>query len=412
MLSGGILQVTGGPNRLAGSRIVAMQVQPAAARARRVSATRPLTIDGRRIRAVLTRAFASERVLPVSIVMLILFTSVLSFAPLGAQAVGGTNGDGNAPRIAIGGDPGRAGVLGDADPVPAATGQGGQDQDLRAAPGGLLADGTLLKPVAVDTAVADGKALVVTYTVQSGDTLSGIASRYNVNFSTIWWANNLTSKDTLSVGQVLRIPTVNGIVTTVTEGDTIEGLAGKYGIDPGQIISVNSLQDPNLVIGQTLVLPGAQGGALPTSAPKPVVNSSGIVRTTAPTTYSGGTFAWPVSGGGNYISQYFRSGHYGLDIAADYGTTVVAGGAGSVIFSGWLSNGGGYQVWISHGSNLYTTYNHMSALTVASGQGVGRGQQVGRVGMTGLATGPHLHFEVWIGSVWNGGYRVNPLGYL
>ena len=280
------------------------------------------------------------------------------------------------------------------------------------APGGLLADGTLLKPVAVDTAVADGKALVVTYTVQSGDTLSGIASRYNVNFSTIWWANNLTSKDTLSVGQVLRIPTVNGIVTTVTEGDTIEGLAGKYGIDPGQIISVNSLQDPNLVIGQTLVLPGAQGGALPTSAPKPVVNSSGIVRTTAPTTYSGGTFAWPVSGGGNYISQYFRSGHYGLDIAADYGTTVVAGGAGSVIFSGWLSNGGGYQVWISHGSNLYTTYNHMSALTVASGQGVGRGQQVGRVGMTGLATGPHLHFEVWIGSVWNGGYRVNPLGYL
>ncbi len=412
MLSGRSLKMNGSANRITGTRIAAAPVQPAAARARRVSASRPLTLDGRRIRTVLARAFASERVLPVSIVMLILFASVLSFAPLGAQAVGGPDGDGTAPRIAIGGDIGRAGVLSDADPMPAATGQGGQDQDLSAAPGGLLADGTLLKPVAVDTSVADGKALVVTYTVQSGDTLSGIASRYNVNFSTIWWANNLTSKDTLQVGQVLRIPTVNGIVTTVTEGDTIEGLAGKYGIDPGQIISVNSLQDPNLVIGQTLVLPGAQGGALPTSAPKPVVNSSGIVRTTAPSTYSGGTFAWPVSGGGNYISQYFHYGHYGLDIAADYGTTVVAGGAGTVIFSGWLSNGGGYQVWISHGSNLYTTYNHMSALTVSSGQGVGRGQQVGRVGMTGLATGPHLHFEVWIGAVWNGGYRVNPLGYL
>ena len=39
-----------------------------------------------------------------------------------------------------------------------------------------------------------------------------------------------------------------------------------------------------------------------------------------PTTYSGGSFAWPVVGGGNYISQYFRYGHYGVDIAASYGT--------------------------------------------------------------------------------------------
>ena len=274
-----------------------------------------------------------------------------------------------------------------------------------------MEDGTLLKPVAVDTSVADGRSLIVVYTVQSGDTLSGIAARFNVNFSTIWWANNLTSKDTLSVGQVLRIPTVNGIVVAISEGDTIEGLAAKYGIDPGQIITVNGLRDPNLVIGQTLVLPGAQGGALPTSAPKAATTTT-TVKSGTPTTYSGGTFAWPVVGGNNYISQYFHYGHYAIDIAADYGTPVVAGGAGTVIFSGWLNNGGGYQVWIAHGSNLYTTYNHMSALTVANGQSVGRGQQVGRIGMTGAATGPHLHFEVWIGPVWNGGYRVNPLNYL
>lgn len=122
--------------------------------------------------------------------------------------------------------------------------------------------------------------------------------------------------------------------------------------------------------------------------------------------------AWPVSGGGNYVSQYFRYGHYGLDIAADYGSTVRAAAGGTVIFAGWKNNGGGYQVWIAHGSGLYTTYNHMSGVSVGRGQSVGKGQRVGRLGQTGYATGPHLHFEVWRGAIWNGGDRVNPLGYL
>jgi murein DD-endopeptidase MepM/ murein hydrolase activator NlpD len=82
-----------------------------------------------------------------------------------------------------------------------------------------------------------------------------------------------------------------------------------------------------------------------------------------------------------------------------------------VIFAGWKSNGGGYQVWISHGSGIYTTYNHMSAITVGRGESVSRGEQVGRIGASGMATGPHLHFEVWIGRVWDGGTRVNPLKY-
>jgi murein DD-endopeptidase MepM/ murein hydrolase activator NlpD len=237
---------------------------------------------------------------------------------------------------------------------------------------------------------------------------------------TLWWANRLTSKSELHIGQTLTIPPVDGLVVTVAVGDTLEALAAKHSVDPADIISVNELDDPNLVVGQTLTIPGARSAGIatpkPTATPRKTAtprsggSSSGGSTTRPPTTYTGGKFAWPVAGG--YISQYYHYGHYGLDIAADSGTRVLAAGGGSVIFAGWKNNGGGYQVWIAHGSGLYTTYNHMSSVSVGRGQRVSRGQQVGRVGATGNVTGPHLHFEVWRGMIWDGGNRVNPLGYL
>jgi murein DD-endopeptidase MepM/ murein hydrolase activator NlpD len=128
--------------------------------------------------------------------------------------------------------------------------------------------------------------------------------------------------------------------------------------------------------------------------------------------YSGGQFHWPVVGGGNYVSQYFHAGHGAVDIAGDYGSPVVAAAGGRVVFAGWKSNGGGWQVWISHGGGTYTTYNHMSGVAVGNGQSVGRGQRVGRLGASGNATGPHLHFEVWRGGMpWSGGSQVNPMRY-
>jgi murein DD-endopeptidase MepM/ murein hydrolase activator NlpD len=116
---------------------------------------------------------------------------------------------------------------------------------------------------------------------------------------------------------------------------------------------------------------------------------------------------------GGTISQYFHYGHPAIDIQAPYGSRVLAAAGGSVTFAGWNDNGGGYQIWVAHGSGLYTTYNHLSAINVAVGERVGRGQQIGRVGQSGWATGPHLHFEVWRGYPWAGSsYRVNPLIYL
>ena len=241
--------------------------------------------------------------------------------------------------------------------------------------GPFTEDGTLVKPIAVDTTVRDGSALVKTYTVKGKETLATIAARFSVSTMSVVWANNLKSKTAIHAGQVLRIPPVTGLIVTVTAADTLDSIAARYNVNGTDILATNGLDDATLVTGQVLVLPGAQGAALaaPPSTTTHVSSGGSGSSIRGPSTYKGGKFLWPVVGGGNYISQYFHYGHYAIDIAADYGSTVRAAAAGTVTFAGWKNNGGGYQVWISHGSNLYTTYNHMSAITVGAGQHVSRG---------------------------------------
>ena len=409
---------------------------PTRSRRRSGPAARPLRVS-------LVGRIGHDRLLAVLVAGIVLLASVASVSasgsvsPKGKAPVGGTSGDGAAPRLAVGGvlgadQSGTTDQTGSVDAAypsePAIAAQIAAANalvDQTTVQGPFLEDGTLLKPVAVDTTVNDGKALLRTYKVRSGDTLTGIAGKFGVSMMTIWWANSLKNKDGLHIGQVLTIPPVSGLVLTVKATDTLESISARYDIDPAAILAENGIQDPNLVVGQVLVIPGAAGQGI--AVPKPrTVSRPVVVRTQSsgggggggsgavhqPHTYSGGTMLWPVVGGNNYISQYFHYGHEAIDIAADYGSEVRAAAGGTVIYAGWKDNGGGYQVWISHGSDLFTTYNHMSAITVGRGQSVGRGQQVGRIGQSGNATGPHLHFEVWRGPVWNGGTRVNPLGYL
>jgi murein DD-endopeptidase MepM/ murein hydrolase activator NlpD len=350
----------------------------------------------------------TDRALPLAIALIVLAAAGVSLAPAAAPvgaaqgALADEAGSLQGVRLAIGGDAGAGGPSEFDGPM---TG------DELAAVGAPVDDATLYKPVAVDTSVKSSAGMLEHYTVRAGDTLTGVASRFGVSMMTVWWANRLTTKDSLKVGSDLVIPPVNGLVVTVKPGDTLESLAAAKKIEVADIIEVNQLDDPNLIVGQVLVLPGAKGEPMPTPkpTPRPRVSTGGGGGGTQPV-YSGGAWAWPVAGG--YISQYFRSGHYGVDIAADYGTIIVSPLAGRVIFSGWKSNGGGYQVWISHGNGIYTSQNHMSAVLVAAGQSVSRGQRVGRVGTSGWASGPHDHIEVWIGSPWeSGSYRVNPLRY-
>lgn len=95
--------------------------------------------------------------------------------------------------------------------------------------------------------------------------------------------------------------------------------------------------------------------------------------------------------------------HTGVDIGAGYGASIHAAGDGEVIMAGY-NRGYGNCVIIDHGGGVSTLYGHCSALLVSEGQTVRQGQTIARVGATGLATGPHLHFEVR-----QNGTPVNPL---
>ncbi|MCR4762165.1 MAG: peptidoglycan DD-metalloendopeptidase family protein [Lachnospiraceae bacterium] len=131
--------------------------------------------------------------------------------------------------------------------------------------------------------------------------------------------------------------------------------------------------------------------------------------------YNGGVFAWPCP---KYtrISDNFgmrlhptlkvQLMHNGVDMAAPYGTPIVAAYDGTVVAAAYSSSMGNY-VMIDHGSGLYTVYMHCSSLSVSRGQEVSKGQNIAAVGSTGRSTGNHLHFGVRL----NGSY-VNPWTYL
>ena len=98
--------------------------------------------------------------------------------------------------------------------------------------------------------------------------------------------------------------------------------------------------------------------------------------------------------------------HEGIDVSAPMGAEIEAPAAGIVTDVKW-EEGYGNMLTVDHGYGLVTRYAHCSKILVARGTRVKRGQKVALVGSTGLSTGPHLHYEVWVN-----GKPVNPMKYV
>lgn len=246
-----------------------------------------------------------------------------------------------------------------------------------------------------DTPVAKVEAVPAemrSYTVQSGDTVLGIANRFGLKPETLQWSNGSIEKnpDLLSIGDTLRILPVDGVVHRVRNGDTLSKIATSYNVSVDTIsgYAPNGLTSATapISIGQELVIPGGIKAYVPPQslAYTEVAPDAAAVGV--------GEFNWPTLG---RVTQGFWSGHRAVDIGAYSGAAVKAADSGRVVIakSGWNYGYGNYVV-VDHGNGFVSLYGHLSSIFVRSGENVYSGQELGSVGNTGNSTGPHLHFEI------------------
>lgn len=267
-----------------------------------------------------------------------------------------------------------------------------------------------------------GNTEVQKYIIETGDSIYGIAQKFNLKPETVLWSNyNVLYDDAhnISVGDELVIPPGDGIYYEWKENDILQKIADKYRVEVKDILAYPAnyldITNPEIEAGTYLLLPG---GYRDTAVISPVVfeysKDSGVKRVISGpggcswdyAGYGNGTFVWP-SANHSVSGNEFWSGHMGLDIATVEGGPIYATDGGTVIYAGSISGGYGIMVMIDHGNGYQSLYGHLSGVAVSCGQGVSQGQLIGYGGSTGNSTGPHLHFEVRYG----GGY-VNPWNVL
>ena len=270
---------------------------------------------------------------------------------------------------------------------------------------------------------------IVKYTVQAGDTVTGIAQKYNLKPETILFANYnvlLDMPETYLVpGLVLNILPVDGIYRQWNAGEGLNGVAKGYNVKPEDIISyplnnldaatIGDYSHPNIKPGTWLVIPGGTrdlvGFTLPIitrdSPAVARVAGSGACGKVTGGAVGTGVFIWPSAN--HYLSGYdYTAIHRGIDIAGNIGEAVWAVDAGVVVYAGWNEYGYGNMIMIDHGNGWQSLYAHLSSIKVVCGQSVDQGTLIGAIGSTGNSSGAHLHFEL-MHSLYS---KVDPWNYL
>lgn len=271
----------------------------------------------------------------------------------------------------------------------------------------LSIDGFLTKTFA-PTEESKGANGIFSVAVEAGDTLSTLAQRYGVTVRDLIINNNLPRNPILKPGQNLTI--ANGIIHKVAEKDSAESIAKAYGVSKDKVLASNEILEKDLAAGMKIVITGAKT-PLPTySTPRQATGSFATApsgSSSAPYVAAVGKLLFPTIG---KYTQYFRPGHYAIDVANNQSPNIFAAETGVIKKSqcGW--NGGyGCHVVIDHGNGMTTLYAHMRKLYVTVGESVAKGQTIGQMGNTGRVygrTGIHLHFEVNINGV-----KRNPLAF-
>ncbi len=274
----------------------------------------------------------------------------------------------------------------------------------------------------------------VTYKVQVGDSIFGIAKQYHIKPESILYSNESALNDNptlLSPGMTLTIPPVDGLLYTWKEGDTLQKVADQFNADlngdkkvdekdaallvdailnfPGNNLD---LTNPVIKPGQVIMVPGGQRELIAWLDFVPTYNRQSTGGGTSELSPSGCKVGfgsppglWPTTGPHTVSGNDYSASHQGIDITASLNMPVLASGAGVIVFVGWSQYGYGNVIQIDHGDGYSTVYAHLNGFNVTQCQQVQAGQVIGYAGTTGNSTGVHLHFEVRLG-----GRSVDPWG--
>jgi len=200
-----------------------------------------------------------------------------------------------------------------------------------------------------------------------------------------------------------------GIYHTVQKGQTLYRISKAYNVPVEKLMEINNIEDPSsLKVGDRIFIPGADKelyvepySELEVKENQKIVKQEPERKTYIPKKYEDkdiphfSGFIWPVEG---KVFRGFENSnsqrHDGIDISVPEGTPIKAASGGRVIYSGSGIKGYGNIIIIKHANNYFTVYAHNKENHVLEGDMVRQGQIIGKVGQTGRASGPHLHFEI------------------